>query len=301
MSSFLQKHYRGFYLLLPLLLGVALGHLAATALGIYLSPPILPAGGLDRERPEAAKPSALVDFQVVLERNIFDSTARQTASLTAEEGSAATAAATPVVRTDLTLFGTVTRGPGSLAVIKSGQEVKTYRLGDKVPGGGQLEEISRLSVQIRGPDGSLQVLSLFAEPAPPDKRAAARSPAAPAAPAGNPVAGEIRPVGENRWVIPQSVAEEARGNINELLKQARVEPNIVNGKTEGFVVRMIQPRSLLAGLGIQRGDVLMQINGVALDSPEKALQVFQQLREAKNISIGLLRNGSSFSFEYEIN
>jgi general secretion pathway protein C len=308
MSSFLQKHYRGFYLLLPILLGVSLGHLAATALGIYLAPPILPAGGEVSERPAPAKPAALPDYQVVLERNIFDSTARQTATLTGEE-SGTPAAAAPVVRTDLTLFGTVTRGAASLAVIKAGQEVKTYRLGEQVPGGGLIEEIQRLSVQIRAPDGTIQTLSLFKEPESRDNRAAAPGPtsgtpnssASSAPAAADSAAGEIRSVGENRWVIPQALAEDARGNVSELLKQARVEPNIVNGKTQGFVVRMIQPRSLLAGLGIQRGDVLMQVNGIELDSPEKALQIFQQLREAKNISIGLLRNGNSFSFEYEIN
>jgi general secretion pathway protein C len=66
------------------------------------------------------------------------------------------------------------------------------------------------------------------------------------------------------------------------------------------VVRMIQPRSLLALLGIQRGDVLMQVNGVELDSPEKALQIFQQLREARNISIGLVRDGERMNFDYQI-
>jgi general secretion pathway protein C len=79
-----------------------------------------------------------------------------------------------------------------------------------------------------------------------------------------------------------------------------MEPNIVEGRTEGFVVRMIRPKSLLDTLGIQRGDVLRQINGVPLDSPEKALQVFQQLREVKRLSIGLERNGTPMNFEYEV-
>ena len=110
----------------------------------------------------------------------------------------------------------------------------------------------------------------------------------------------VRAVGENRWVIPRSVAEQARGNLNELLRQARMEPHIVAGRTEGFVVRMIRPKSLLDTLGIQRGDVLVQINGMPLDSPEKALQIFQQLREAKNLSISLQRGGVPMNFEYEV-
>ncbi|MBE0598734.1 MAG: general secretion pathway protein GspC, partial [Desulfuromonadales bacterium] len=114
-------------------------------------------------------------------------------------------------------------------------------------------------------------------------------------------AGQVQALGGNRFVIPQEVATQARGNLNELLKQARMEPNIVDGRTEGFVVRMIQPRSLLANLGIQRGDILKQVNEVELNSPEKALQIFQQLREAKTISIGLTRNGNNLNFQYEVN
>ncbi|MBE0597411.1 MAG: hypothetical protein IH614_09085, partial [Desulfuromonadales bacterium] len=46
MSTFIQKHYRGFYFLLPVLLGLSFGYLAATALGIWLTPPALPAAAL---------------------------------------------------------------------------------------------------------------------------------------------------------------------------------------------------------------------------------------------------------------
>ncbi|MFA5516806.1 MAG: type II secretion system protein GspC [Desulfuromonadales bacterium] len=298
MSSFLLKHYRVFYLLLPVLLGLALGHLAATALGIYLSPPALAPGEKVETRAAATRPPSLPEFQVVLERNIFDSTAQVAGNLTEAENAPEVVSAAPAVRTDLTLFGTITRGADSLAVIKAGQKVKTYHLGDEVPGGGKIEMIDRHSVSIRNPNGSLQVLPLYAEKQPKESPISAS-----ASPAGGDSAGgaEIHSVGENRWVIPQTVAEQARGNIGELLKQARVEPNMINGKTEGFVVRMIRPRSILANLGIQRGDILMQVNGVELNGPEKALQIFQQLREAKNISIGLLRNGNNLSFEYEVN
>jgi general secretion pathway protein C len=111
----------------------------------------------------------------------------------------------------------------------------------------------------------------------------------------------IRSVGENRFQISRQEIDKARGNLNELLKQARMEPNIVDGRTEGFVVRMIQPRSLLANLGIQLGDVVNEVNGVTLDGPEKALQIFQQLREANNITIGLTRGGTRMNYEYEVN
>ena len=121
-------------------------------------------------------------------------------------------------------------------------------------------------------------------------------PGRPTAPNGN----GIRPLGGNRWSISATAVEKARSNMNELIQQARLEPNIVNGQTNGFAVRMIRPRTLFSMLGLQLGDIVMQVNGVALDSPEKALQIFQQLREAKHISISLLRNGKPLTFEYDV-
>ncbi|BCR05979.1 hypothetical protein DESUT3_30480 [Desulfuromonas versatilis] len=297
MLSFIQRYFRGIYLLLFSLLGLSLGGLTATGLGVLLSPPIRFDEGTVREAPAPTRKASLSDYQVVLQRNIFDSTGQGVQSLAPAPQPDQPAERSAGPRTSLTLLGTVAAGPDSLALIRAGNEGAIYRLEDEVPGGGKVSEITRSLVKIQYPDGSVEVLQLF-EPAGGSAPGAASAPG----PTGAAESGEgIREVGENRWEIAQSEVEKARGNINELLKQARMEPNIVDGRTEGFVVRMIQRNSLLAKLGIRRGDVVMQVNGVELDSPEKALQIFQQLREARNISIGLTRNGEPMNFEYDIN
>jgi hypothetical protein len=63
----------------------------------------------------------------------------------------------------------------------------------------------------------------------------------------------IRSVGENRWLVARSEVDRARANLSQVLKSARLEPKVVNGRTEGFLVRMIRPRSLLEKLGLKRG------------------------------------------------
>ncbi len=295
MLSFLQRYFRGILLLLFGLLGLALGHLAAAGLGIYLSPPIrLPE--VQSAQRQAAPRAALSDYETILQRNIFDSTAAGAQPLAPVEKTVAAGPATETTRTDLTLFGTVAAGADSLALIRADKETLIYHLDDEVSGGGRITDIERNQVRIKNPDGTEQVLPLHEgeETRAKPTRSTRRSRAA----ASN---SNIKSVGENRWVIPREEIEKARGNLNELLRQARMEPQIVNGKTEGFIVRMIQRNSLLANLGIRRGDVVMNVNGVELDSPEKALQIFQQLREAKNISIGLTRGGKPMNFEYEIN
>jgi general secretion pathway protein C len=278
--------------MLTALLGLALGSLGAALTGKYLRPAVQPGKALAGERPAPIRKPLLTDYQVILQRNIFDSTAPGIGTLS--DADTLGQGAAPAPRADLTLYGTVVAGARSLAVIHTGQEIKSFRLGDELPGGGRLEEIARNLVPIRYPGGPLEALPLYKGEGP-------KGTASVPATSGTSTDGtSIKAVGENRWVIPRGVAEQARGNLNELLRQARMEPNIVEGRTEGFVVRMIRPKSLLDTLGIQRGDVLRQINGVPLDSPEKALQVFQQLREVKRLSIGLERNGTPMNFEYEV-
>ncbi len=114
------------------------------------------------------------------------------------------------------------------------------------------------------------------------------------------MASGVRAAGANRWVVERRTAEAARENIGEQLRTALIQPNLVNGKTDGFVVKRIQPGTLLAQMGLQPGDVIKRVNRMPLDSPEKALQIMQQLREARQLSVDLERGGASLSFVYEI-
>ncbi len=71
-------------------------------------------------------------------------------------------------------------------------------------------------------------------------------------------------------------------------------------QTTGFQIRRLKAGSLIARIGLKRGDILRKINGLELDSPEKALQIFAQLRQSRQISIDLERRGKAMTFAYEI-
>jgi general secretion pathway protein C len=110
----------------------------------------------------------------------------------------------------------------------------------------------------------------------------------------------VREIGKNRWMISRSTIESVRENFADQLRLAQMQPHTVDGKTNGFLIQRINPRSLLVKVGLRRGDVIIDVNNIRLDSPEKALQVFQQLREARQITLAVERKGQPMSFEYEI-
>ena len=297
MTFDLQKSLNGLLLLLTVSLGLLVGGFAADWLGILLAPQDATTAAVASESLPVTRPR-LEDFTSVTQRNLFDSQAKPE---TLAEPSAAAAGAQPAqsaaaVRVDLALLGTVAGGEQPLAVIAADKEVEVYRLGARLPGNLILVRVERDRVVAESADGRQTVLELSLEGLP-EGTAAGR----PAPAVRNGTTGvQIIELGENSWQIPREEAEKARSNLNALLKTARMVPKIENGTTVGFTIVNIQPGTFLDLLGLKAGDVLVQINQVELNSPEKALQIFQQVREANNISLGLLRNGSRQTFEYTI-
>ena len=233
------------------------------------------------------------DFQVILNRNLFDSAAANGAAEHVDLSSTAIAAGNGSAATgisgDFTLIGTVVAGDHSLALIKSGKKAGIFQQGDELASGVLVEEIGRRLVILKN-HGVRQELPL-------KQRKGAR---AQRVKPGNAASGKqgIVAVDKNNWRISKAVADNARANLNSLLQTARMIPQVKGGKIIGFKLVELDKGSLLEKIGLRVGDLVVEINQVKLNSPEKALQIFQQVREANNISLGLIRNGKPETFEY---
>jgi general secretion pathway protein C len=310
MVNLLYSYYKPICLTLVVLLGLACGHLVDSVLQFKLHPAATGDAASAPVTTASTKNAAEPDLDLVLQNNIFDAGSRsETArmNLAADTAGVGGGDGTPVsaTRADLRLIGTVVAGEESLALLENDREMNLYRLGAEVPGGGVLEEIQRTEVTIRNRDQSRSTLVLHE----PDTAASANRPslvpdnrgASSARSRLSRVAsGGVREVGENRWVISQNVVDTVRENFAAQLRLAQMQPRLVDGKTDGFLVQRIYPQSILAQMGLQRGDVVIDVNNIRLDSPEKALQIFQQLREARRVTVSVERNGQPQSFVYEI-
>ena len=298
MILFIQRYFHPLVWFLLALLGLSLGQLASTSFGLWLSGAQVDRTEISKTASPATRQRPLGDYDVILSRNVFDPAARGSASLSeasvprAESRSAPEPVEAPK---NISLLGTVAGGTDPLAMLQIDGEIEIVRIGDQPAGGMTVEYIGRLVVHLRHDDGSLSELNLQEVAAPQAQASNVKRRRAP-----EQERYKVQAVGENRWSIPSSEAERARSNLGELLKSAHLVPNVKNGSTEGFMVRMIRPNSLLAQLGLQVGDVVMEVNGIELSSPEKALQIFTQLRDARNISLGLVRNGEQLSFDYAV-
>ena len=123
--------------------------------------------------------------------------------------------------------------------------------------------------------------------------------AAPGAPGGK-LEG-VRQVAENRYEIDRAVIDTTLRDLNQIATQARIVPSFKNGAANGFKLFSIQPGSLYAAIGIENGDVIQRVNGYEMNSPEKALELYQKLKETGHVTIQGERGGVVYTNEYNIN
>jgi general secretion pathway protein C len=112
--------------------------------------------------------------------------------------------------------------------------------------------------------------------------------------------GDIRTVGEHAYEIPAADLQNALMRLDELSTQARVVPAFKDGQAQGFKMFAIRPHSLYAKLGLQNGDVLKQINGQSLTTPETAMTAFGSIRDARHIELDLERGGVPVRKTYDV-
>jgi general secretion pathway protein C len=110
----------------------------------------------------------------------------------------------------------------------------------------------------------------------------------------------VRPVGSNRYEVDRKVIDSTLGDLNQIATQARIVPSFKNGVANGFKLFSIQPGSLYSAIGVENGDVIQRINGYEMNSPDKALEIYQKLKDSSHISIDIDRNGQTLRKEYDV-
>jgi general secretion pathway protein C len=246
------------------------------------------------ERAQTA-PVSLNDFQVISDRNIFTLLPPENT-----ENPAAAAAAADKSPLKARLIGTIT-GPRdtSLALVEdeTARTAEFYKIGETFMNQAVVLTIERNRIVISRA-GNQEVLAIYEEEISPLTSTSSSLPP-PTLPAGNgPV--EVRKVAENSFEVNRLAFEEVTKNLGNFMTQARIVPHFIEGKIAGYKIFAIKPDSIYTDLGMQNGDVLQRVNGVEVESPEKALQIISQLKTETDFQIDLVRNGKPMTLSYRL-
>lgn len=217
-------------------------------------------------------------------------------------------------RTAFVLVGTiVSSNPASRRAIlwaNGMKEPKAFREKEEVEPGAVLSSVERDKVWLtRG--GEREMLELLpvgsktrASLAPPVAGLRSSVPGAPQAAGTSPsqAPGDIRVerLADNRFSIDEAGVAQLTGNINQFMTQVRLIPFFEGNKSAGYRIAAIRPGTTFEQLGFQGGDVLQQVNGLDVSSPEKLYTIFQNLKDEKKVSVNILRQGQKNTLTYEI-
>ena len=94
----------------------------------------------------------------------------------------------------------------------------------------------------------------------------------------------------------RAILEKYAKNPSQLLDE--IKTGIIG---EGVIVNYLKPESILADIGIQIGDTLLEINNEKVSNFSTVLSVFKDPEKTKNIKIIVLRQNIRRELNYEIN
>jgi len=196
-------------------------------------------------------------------------------------------AATPVIEeadnlqdtrlTNLSLKGTIASTPTEMAVaiIADGRdEEKVYSIGESVTSGANLHAVyaDRVVLNENGVLTNLKLPKDFPE-------------------GSVPVTRRNTTTTSRATTSTQSIQAVVAQNVSRLADVIRPTPYFVNGQQQGYRVYPGRDRQQFAALGLRPGDLIKDIDGQALNDPEQAMQIFQSLDSADQVSVTVERNG----------
>ena len=178
---------------------------------------------------------------------------------------------------NLTLKGTIAsdRPEFSIAIISDGSnDEKVYVIGDSVASGASLHAVYRDRV-VLNERGALTSLSLPRE-------------------FSNRTSANVRRSTPVRQVQnTQSIQAVVAQNVSRLADVIRPTPYFVNGEQQGYRVYPGRDREQFASLGLRPGDLIKEIDGQSLSEPTQAMEIFQSLGTANQVSVTVERNGTA--------
>ena len=162
----------------------------------------------------------------------------------------------------------------SAAIITDGRnEEKVYLIGDPIGSAAKLHAVYTDRV-VLNENGRLTNLRLPEEykqtAAAPVRRTTTRRQAPPAT---------------------QSIQSVVSQNVARLADVIRPTPYFVNGQQQGYRVYPGRDRRQFAALGLRPGDLIKDIDGQSLTDPTQAMEIFQSLGTANQVSVTVERNG----------
>ncbi|MEQ1722558.1 MAG: type II secretion system protein GspC [Pseudobdellovibrio sp.] len=248
------------------------------------------------------KPQAFMDrsqFSSITNRNLFSSTGVMPEAIMAKrqdtkKDNEPTASQLPIV-----VIGTLVHSDPEKSIvaveIKSKNMSGSFSVGAEIEGLAKVEKIERNIVYIRNiSTGALEYLEMNKA----GNKVAFGASKGEAAKPGK----EVLSTGSNQFTISRANLLKYTNDLSSVLMQARAVPNRDpnTGEINGFRILDMQPGSIYEQLGLQRMDVIKGVNGEPVDSVQKAMEMYNTLKNGTQVKMSVERGGKTETFTYDV-
>ena len=246
---------------------------------------------------DLSKGVSVESYKIVWENNIF-----HRGSIPAELKTAYKDKEPVLSSLPFTLKGTIIHANPrrSVATIQAGSNNKSlsYQEGDTIEKQAEIKTIERAKVVFFNQNNSrLEYIIISEEQAKLNISYKEDSRKKPVISQGNSL---IKRVG-NTFEVKRSDLNNYLGRLPEILNQARVVPHTQDGELKGFRFASIDKGSIFEDLGFAKGDIIKEVDGEVVTTPEQALELFERLKGGSGFKMLVEKEGKEVEWEYNVN
>ncbi|RZO79547.1 MAG: type II secretion system protein GspC [Halieaceae bacterium] len=194
-------------------------------------------------------------------------------------------------------------GRGS-AVIKSGAIEQVFSVGDALPASGRvvLAKVMPQQVVIDN-NGTYELIKLYdgpgiAVPARPVTRPASGSPASTAASMPGPETS--RASANERSALAGQYRRQLYDNPESLASVVSVSPVREEDRIVGYRIAPGADRAAFDAFGLQRGDIVTAVNGLALSDASNTVKLYQLMKDATDATFDIERDGGTVTVSVDL-
>ena len=226
------------------------------------------------------------EYGSIVTNNPFGAPGGELKQLSASEGESSASGVS-----GLTLVGTVSgaRKYGYAIFVDKNNNQEVFKTGDAVHAMGVLQSVEKDKAVLLSGGRAIEVAII-------DAAAAADS----RAPQDGPATAFASITGEGSYLVDRKRVRQALERPGQIMTDARLLPNTVDGKQQGFSISEIKPDGIYQSLGLRNGDVLLRINDFNISSTENALQAFMALKGMDRVNLDIIRSGNKMTMTYLI-
>jgi len=109
---------------------------------------------------------------------------------------------------------------------------------------------------------------------------------------------EVKEIFITKELARSEVEERIKAEWSKIMKETRFTPNQVEGQIKGFRIIRLPGESILSEIGIQRNDIIQEINKLELNDSSNLFALYERFKDDNEIEVLIERGGKPIRIQY---